>query len=167
MQFAVLSILYYTLDASVWEWDDSVQHLEWKAQCWNWNFKELCHHDWFQMWGQMFLVAITIGTCSCAADWMQQPYDDDSFNIRKEYLDNVTLKCEDEFMVNKTYGVEYWLTPNLTHMYANDFVMYLTVDGYSMVSVSIHKFLKCLKCRLSCIYIMWWATESKGCGIST
>ncbi|ELT89326.1 hypothetical protein CAPTEDRAFT_225776 [Capitella teleta] len=67
---------------------------------------------------------------------MQQPYGDDSFNTKAEYLDNATLDCSNDTIVQEDYEVQYWILPDLQHMGKGEEDMFLTIDGIAGWKVS-------------------------------
>ena len=76
---------------------------------------------------------------SCDARWMEQPYDDDSFNTKAEYLENATLTCEHDLdIIPKEYEVKYWVRPDMVHMGPNEEETFLTIDGTAGWKVIVH-----------------------------
>ena len=91
------------------------------------------------------LLLLYISSPVCSQDsylsngwWMDQPYNSDDYNERVEFLDNITLRCEENDTVppTETMQIQYWVLPDLRVMRANDYLEYYTLDGYAAWWVS-------------------------------
>ena len=71
-----------------------------------------------------------------ASSWMEQPYPDDSFNLRRDYLANASLHCSDG-LAPEPFTVKYWVLPNLKHMGPGDTEEFRTIDGMAGWQVGV------------------------------